>query len=189
MILFQHIQFMLQLWKARYKSLETQIERDFLYEMAWKNTKQAAYNEIDSLKKENKELREKLQEAREQLQEANRRAEAAQTHASSRLSQVQKPKEQQHKCLAIGSVIQINVPRDIQKFVAGVVKPNKGIRNTVQTLMSDTDSECTRTRSCCVSRRTGPAPPEWWRVPLGSAACAGQLSKQRSRLRKSEISQ
>jgi hypothetical protein len=55
---------MLQLWKARYKSLETQIERDFLYEMAWKNTKQAAYNEIDSLKKENTELREKLQEAR-----------------------------------------------------------------------------------------------------------------------------
>ena len=35
-------------------------------------------------------------------------------------------------------MIQINVPTDIQNFVAGVVGPNKGITKTVQMLMSDT---------------------------------------------------
>jgi hypothetical protein len=34
-------------------------------------------------------------------------------------------------------MIQINVPTDIQNFVAGVVGPNKGITKTVQMLMSD----------------------------------------------------
>ena len=35
-------------------------------------------------------------------------------------------------------MIQINVPTDIQNFVAGVVGPNEEITRTVQMLMSDT---------------------------------------------------